>query len=101
MAKPAKRKQADLFEVGAEVIYSFKPDPTKNAWKDAAAETRSSYRARMQELVNELTVAGFEIVPVADHKLLAKPTPREARVLAAHDPRSAAAREVWPRKGKI
>lgn len=59
-APPASTK-ADLLEIGAKAIYSFKPDPGKNTWEKAAAETRASYRARMQELLNELSAAGFTI----------------------------------------
>lgn len=51
----------DVLEVGGRAIYEFRAHPRRAPWDKAAAETRASYRARMQELVNALTSAGFSI----------------------------------------
>ncbi len=58
-ARPATA--GDVLEIGAKVIYGFKSDPGKNPWEKAAAETRASYRARMQELLNELSAEGYVV----------------------------------------
>lgn len=60
-AKAPLATKADVLEIGAKAIYSFKPDPGKNPWEKAAAETRASYRARMQELLNELAAEGYVV----------------------------------------
>ena len=51
----------DVLEVGGRAIYEFRAHPRRAPWDSAAAETRASYRARMQELVNALGSAGFSI----------------------------------------
>jgi len=51
----------DVLEVGGRAIYEFRAHPRRAPWDNAAAETRASYRARMQELVNALSSAGFAI----------------------------------------
>jgi hypothetical protein len=60
-AKAPPASEGDLLEIGAKVIYGFKSDPGKNAWEKAAGETRASYRARMQELLNELAAEGYVV----------------------------------------
>lgn len=52
----------DVLEIGGRAIYEFRAHPKRAPWDKAAAETRASYRARMQELINALTFAGFSIV---------------------------------------
>lgn len=51
----------DVLEIGGRAIYEFRAHPKRAPWDRAAAETRASYRARMQELVNALSVAGYAI----------------------------------------
>jgi hypothetical protein len=51
----------EVLEVGGRAIYEFRAHPRRAPWDNAAAETRASYRARMQELVNALSSAGFSI----------------------------------------
>lgn len=51
----------DLLETGGKAIYEFRAHPRRAPWDKAAAETRASYRARMQELLNALTREGFKI----------------------------------------
>lgn len=51
----------DVLEVGGRAIYEFRAHPRRAPWDKAAAETRASYRARMQELVNALSGAGYAI----------------------------------------
>lgn len=48
-----------VLEVGGRGIYYFR-EPS-NAWDEAAAETRASYRARMREVLNAIEAAGYEI----------------------------------------
>ena len=52
----------DVLEIGGRAIYEFRAHPRRAPWDKAAAETRASYRARMQELVNALSLAGFSIL---------------------------------------
>lgn len=52
----------DVLEIGGRAIYEFRAHPRRAPWEKAAAETRASYRARMQELVNTLARAGYAIV---------------------------------------
>jgi len=66
VGRKSGRKTSDALEVGAQAIYRFRSHPGKARWEKAAAETRAAYRARMQELVNELAAAGYEIVPAMD-----------------------------------
>lgn len=62
---PAKARSAgtksDLLEIGAKVVYGFKRDPGKRPWETTAKETRAAYRARIQELLNELAAEGFVV----------------------------------------
>ena len=51
-----------VLEIGGQAIYEFRGHPKRTPWDKAAAETRASYRARMQELVNALEVNGFTII---------------------------------------
>ena len=51
----------DVLEIGGRAICEFRAHPRRAPWDKAAAETRASYRARMQELVNALSIAGFGI----------------------------------------
>lgn len=51
----------DALEIGGRAIYEFRAHPRRAPWDSAAAETRASYRARMQELVNALNSAGYSI----------------------------------------
>lgn len=51
----------DVLEIGGRAIYEFRAHPKRAPWDRAAAETRASYRARMQELVNALSIAGYAI----------------------------------------
>lgn len=61
----------DVLEVGGRAIYEFRAHPRRAPWDKAAAETRASYRARMQELVNALSLAGFSIQrPTPTRKLV-------------------------------
>ena len=53
--------EKDVLEIGGRAIYEFRAHPKRAPWDKAAAETRASYRARMQELVNALSVAGYVI----------------------------------------
>ncbi len=71
-----------VLEVGGRAIYEMRP--RKVRWDLAAAETRSAYRARMQELMNELATSGYVIKPAvgpAPHRLNPSLTPGEARAL--------------------
>ncbi len=61
----------DVLEVGGRAIYEFRAHPRRAPWDKAAAETRASYRARMQELVNALSGAGFSIQRAAPARKLA------------------------------
>lgn len=75
-----KGPDAESIEVGARAIYNFRS--RKARWDQAAAETRSAYRARMQELLNELAMHGFVVVATATpNKLNPTLTPAEARAL--------------------
>jgi hypothetical protein len=49
-----------VLELGGRVIYNWRRT-RKVPWEQAADETRSAYRARMQELLNALAVAGYEV----------------------------------------
>jgi len=51
----------EVLEVGGRAIYEFRAHPRRAPWDKAAAETRASYRARMQELVNALSSSGYVI----------------------------------------
>ncbi len=51
-----------VLEIGGKAIYEFRGHPKRAPWDKAAAETRASYRARMQELLNELSVSGYIVV---------------------------------------
>jgi len=53
--------EKDVLEIGGRAIYEFRAHPRRAPWDKAAAETRASYRARMQELVNALSIAGYGI----------------------------------------
>jgi Tfp pilus assembly protein FimV len=53
--------EKDILEIGGRAIYEFRAHPKRAPWDKAAAETRASYRARMQELVNALSAAGYAI----------------------------------------
>jgi len=53
--------EKDVLEIGGRAIYEFRAHPKRAPWDKAAAETRASYRARMQELVNALSIAGYAI----------------------------------------
>lgn len=48
-----------VLEIGGRAIYEFRGHPKRAPWDKAAAETRASYRARMQELLNALSSNGF------------------------------------------
>lgn len=48
-------------EIGAKAIYEFRSHPRKAPWDLAAAETRAAYNARMQELINALSMQGYAI----------------------------------------
>jgi hypothetical protein len=48
-----------VLEIGGKAIYEFRGHPKRAPWDKAAAETRASYRARMQELLNALSVNGY------------------------------------------
>lgn len=61
----------DVLEIGGRAIYEFRAHPRRAPWDSAAAETRASYRARMQELVNALGSAGFSIQRSAPVRKLA------------------------------
>jgi hypothetical protein len=50
----------DVLEVGGRAIYEFRAHPRRAPWDHAAAKP-ASYRARMQELVNALSSAGYAI----------------------------------------
>lgn len=50
----------EIKEIGGRAIYEMRA--RKQPWEHCAAETRASYRARMQELLNALGVEGYEIV---------------------------------------
>ena len=52
----------DVYEIGGKAIYEFRGHPKRTPWEKTVAETRASYRARMQELINELASAGYTIV---------------------------------------
>lgn len=52
----------EIKEIGGRAIYEFRAHPRRQPWDKCAAETRASYRARMQELLNALGVEGYEIV---------------------------------------
>jgi len=52
----------DVLEIGGRAIYEFRAHPRRAPWEKSAMETRSSYRARMQELINALNRAGFFVV---------------------------------------
>ena len=51
-----------VLEIGGKAIYEFRGHPRRAPWDKAAAETRASYRARMQELLNALAVNGYTVV---------------------------------------
>ena len=48
-----------VLEIGGKAIYEFRGHPKRAPWDKAAAETRASYRARMQELLTALSVNGY------------------------------------------
>jgi hypothetical protein len=50
-----------VLEIGGRAIYEFRGHPKRAPWDKAAAETRASYRARMQELVNALESHGYTV----------------------------------------
>lgn len=50
-----------VLEIGGRAIYEFRGHPKRAPWDKAAAETRASYRARMQELVNALESNGYTV----------------------------------------
>lgn len=50
-----------VLEIGGRAIYEFRGHPRRAPWDKAAAETRASYRARMQELLNELSTSGYTV----------------------------------------
>lgn len=52
--------RAQLLELGGKVIYQWRKARVA-PWPKAAAETRAAYRARMQELLNGLAAAGYEV----------------------------------------
>lgn len=51
-----------VLEIGGRAIYEFRGHPKRAPWDKAAAETRASYRARMQELLNALSSGGYIVV---------------------------------------
>jgi hypothetical protein len=51
-----------VLEIGGRAIYEFRGHPKRAPWDKAAVETRASYRARMQELLNELSSHGYAVV---------------------------------------
>ena len=53
--------EKEVLEIGGRAIYEFRAHPKRTPWDKAAAETRASYRARMQELINALGSAGYAI----------------------------------------
>lgn len=64
MAKAKRRSasddQARILELGGKVIFEWRK--TRAApWTKASGETRAAYRARMQELLNELAAAGYTV----------------------------------------
>ena len=61
-----------VLEIGGQAIYEFRGHPKRAPWGKAAAETRASYRARMQELVNALEVRGYTITRRAGRARAAK-----------------------------
>ncbi len=50
-----------VLEIGGRAIYEFRGHPRRTPWEKAAAETRASYRARMQELINALESNGYTV----------------------------------------
>lgn len=50
-----------VLEIGGRAIYEFRGHPKRTPWDKTAAETRASYRARMQELINELESNGYTV----------------------------------------
>lgn len=57
-----------VLEIGGQAIYEFRGHPKRAPWDKVAAETRASYRARMQELVNALEVNGYTVARRAGAK---------------------------------
>lgn len=61
-----------VLEIGGKAIYEFRGHPKRAPWDKAAVETRASYRARMQELLNALAVQGYTVVKRARSARTAK-----------------------------
>jgi len=51
----------DTLEIMGKTIYEFRSHPRRAPWEKAAAETRASYRARAQEILNALSSHGFGV----------------------------------------
>ena len=56
------KESTTVLEIGGRAIYEFRAHPRRAPWEHAAHETRASYRARMQELVNAFSSAGYAIM---------------------------------------
>ena len=60
MAKlPIGGERDQILEVGGRIIFEWRNK--RSTWSGAAPETRIAYRARMQELLNVLAHAGYEV----------------------------------------
>lgn len=51
----------DVLELGGRIIYEFRAHPKRAPWETASPDTRAAYRSRMQEIVNALSSAGYDI----------------------------------------
>ena len=59
--KPSSDKEKQkLLNIGGELIYGFRD--SGYPWDKVAAETRASYRTRMQEILNEISRLGYGFV---------------------------------------
>lgn len=80
-ATPTDRER--ILDIGAQAIYGWRKG-RGTPWASSDHQTRSAYRAQMQEMLNELAAKGFVIeARSSPHALNAKLTPAEARKLRA------------------
>lgn len=50
-----------VLEIMGKAIYELRSHPRRSPWEKCAMETRASYRARAQEILNALSSSGFGV----------------------------------------
>lgn len=65
-----------ILEIGGLTIYEMRGHPKRKPWDQVGRDTQQAYRNRMQELVNALNGAGFDIERAQQQDEEGRPLPQ-------------------------